>query len=204
MGDWGSMETTDGELLARYRDGQVEALEQLVLRYQRPLFGFILNMIEGRGDADEIFQEVWYKAIRKIQLYKQKNFLGWLVRIARNTIIDRARKRKHDVSLDAETGDSGPLVQVIAGNDPGPEARLDASELGKRISGAVAGLPPDQKEVFVMRVQGGLPFKEIARVQGVSINTALARMQYAIAKLRPLLKQDYADLCNSRTGRATA
>jgi len=204
MGNWGSMDTKDGELLARYRDGQVEALEQLVLRYRRPLFGFILNTVEGRDDADEIFQEVWYKVIRKSHLYKQKNFLGWLVRIARNTIIDRARKKKADVSLDAESESSGPLVQVIAGTGPDPGERLDSGELGKRISMAVDGLPHDQKEVFVMRVQAGLPFKEIAHVQGVSINTALARMQYAIAKLRPILKNDYADLCAQRTGRATA
>lgn len=190
-------------MLARYREGQVEALEELVLKYQRPLFGFIVNTVGGRDDADEIFQEVWYKVIAKIRLYRQKNFLGWLIRIARNTIIDRARKRKRNVSLDSETADSGPLVQVIAGGGPDPAGQLDAGELGRRISEAIADLPPDQKEVFVMRVQSGLPFKEIARIQGVSINTALARMQYAIAKLRPALRNDYSDLCGS-TGRATA
>ena len=88
-----------------------------------------------------------------------------------------------------------------AGDEPAPGERLEASELGERISGAVAGLPDEQKEVFVMRVRGELPFKEIARIQGVSINTALARMQYAITKLRPVLARDYADLCGKSTGR---
>ena len=198
------METSEQQLLARYRNGQVDALEELVLKHRRPLFGFIINMVEGRDDADEIFQEVWYKVIRKIGLYKQDNFLGWLVRIARNTIIDRARKRKHNVSLDAEPEGSAALAQTIAGNDPGPAEHLAADDLGQRISDAVAGLPLEQKEVFVMRVRSGLPFKEIARVQGVSINTALARMQYAIAKLRPMLKKDYAELCDSGTGRTTS
>ena len=82
---------SDGVLLDRYRrGGDAGSLEVLVDRYRRRLFGFILNMTEGRDDADEIFQEVWLKVIKKIDRYEhRKSFCGWLVRIARNVVIDR-------------------------------------------------------------------------------------------------------------------
>jgi len=188
------MEKTDRKLLARYRDGQVDALERLVYNYRRPLFGFIMNMTEGHDDADEVFQEVWLRAIRNLGTYRHKNFLGWLVRIAHNVIIDRARARKPDLSLDEERKEGQSLVEVIPGNDPGPRSQVEANDLAENIAKAVAGLPDDQKEVFVMRTQAGLSFKEIARIQKVSINTALARMQYALTKLRAILKENYEEM----------
>lgn len=188
------MEKTDRELLALYRNGQVDAMERLVYNYRRPLFGFILNMTEGRDDTDEIFQEVWLRAIRNLGRYRHKNFFGWLVRIAHNVIIDRARSRKLDLSLDEEREEDQSLAEVIPGNDPGPRSQVEANDCAENIAKAVACLPDDQKEVFVMRVQAGFSFKEIARIQEVSINTALARMQYALAKLRAMLKEDYEEM----------
>lgn len=190
------MDAKDRELVDQYRRGNVQALEMLVERHGRMLFGFILNHVGGAGDADEIFQETWFKVIRKIDTYREKNFGGWLVRIARNTALDRIRRRKPDVSLDAEPEAGRSLAEVIPGNDPGPRRRLEASHLGQAIAQAVADLPDEQREVFVMRVEAGLSFKEISRMQRVSINTALARMQYALAKLRPLLKHEYQELTN--------
>ena len=186
-----SMDPTDKELLARYRAGEADAMEILVTRYQSVLFGFILNMTEGREDADEIFQEVWLRVIRKLDSYRHGNFPGWLVRIARNIIIDRSRRRKPVVSLDVGPVDGRPLVETIPGKHADPAGRLDNHRLGRRITAAVDALPAEQKEVFLMRVRAELPFKEIARIQKVSINTALARMQYALSKLRPLLAKDY-------------
>src|SRR3989339_457264 len=181
------MEVSDRELLTRYRGGQVDALEVLIEKYRRPLFGFIVNMIQGRDEADEVFQEVWLRVIRNHEKYKHGNFCGWLVRIAHNVIIDRSRKKKPDVSLDEEKGEGLSLGQVIPGNEPGPANRLAGRDLGVRITRAVNSLPPDQKEVFLMRVQADMSFKDISRAQKVSINTALARMQYALGKLRAVL-----------------
>ncbi len=190
----GRTEPTDWSLLARYKRGDVDALEMLVERYRRPLYGFILNMTEGREDADEVFQEVWFRTIRKLGLYRQKNFCGWLMRIAHNLVIDRARRRKPDRSLDEEHAGGGSLAGVLPSRDRGPTDNVQATDLGQAIARAVATLPDEQKAVFVMRVKAELPFKEIAKIQGVSINTALARMQYALSKLRPLLKAEYDDL----------
>lgn len=192
------MEATDKELINQYRRGQVEALEALIERYRRMLFGFILSRTSGAADADEVFQETWFRVIRKIDSYRERNFGGWLVRIARNIIIDKARRRKPDMSLDAAPAEGGTLADVIPGNDPGPRRRIETSDLGRTISEAVAGLPDEQREVFLMRVEADLSFKEIARAQRVSINTALARMQYALAKLRPLLKDEYEGLARQR------
>lgn len=190
------------ELLNRYRDGDAAALGALVEKYRRPLFGFITNMMRDGSDADEVFQEVWFKAIRKLSLYRDKNFGGWLMRIAHNTVIDRSRRRKGLCSLDVgnenEEG-SGSLASVLPSTDPGPANQVQAGELGRRISEAVALLPPEQKAVFLMRVEMDLPFREISRIQQVSINTALARMHYAVGKLRSVLKDDYEALAAQRS-----
>jgi len=189
------MDVPDQELLAQYRKGNPDALGILVERYRRPLFGYILNMTGGQVDADEIFQEVWMRVIRKIGSYQHQNFHGWLVRIAHNLVIDKVRRRRPEVSLDAGAGEEGSsLGDVIAGDAPGPDAGLANRDLRRAIGAAVETLPLEQREVFVMRVKLELPFKEIAAIQGTSINTALARMQYALGKLRGLLHERYAEL----------
>ena len=186
----------DTILLERYRNGDVEAMALLVERYRRPLFGYLLNMTSGRvHESEDVFQEVWIRVVRKESTYRNKNFLGWLIRIAHNLVIDGARKRKPSVSLDADDGRDGQsLLDRLPGIDVGPEANLEALDIGQEIARAVAELPKEQKEVFVMRAQSELTFKEIAEVQQVSINTALARMQYAVEKLRPVLRKSYEEV----------
>ena len=176
----------------------------MVERYRRQLFAFILNMTGQTGDADEVFQEVWFRAIRKIGSYRDKSFLSWLFRIARNLIIDKYRSRKRLVSLDSGGSDGGSsLGDMLETDSPTPLSDLASGELGERISAAVATLTTspvglgrggDQKEVFLMRVTAEMPFKEIARIQKASINTVLARMHYALAKLRKVLREDYEEL----------
>ncbi len=180
------------EWIEQYREGRIEALGLLVEHFRRPLFGFILNMISARGDAEDIFQEVWFRAIRRLDQYREKSFLSWLFRIAHNLVIDQARKQKPVVNLDGREDDQGEswTARIPAGG-LAPAAEADARELGGRIRAAVGRLSEDQREVFLLRMEGDIPFKDIARIQGVSINTALGRMQYALARLREELKADY-------------
>ena len=87
--------------LAEYRSGRTEALGRLVEHYRRPLFAFIYKMTEGGSEADEIFQEVWFRAIKNVERYEDQSFLSWLFRIAHNLIIDRARRKRPTVEWSA-------------------------------------------------------------------------------------------------------
>lgn len=186
------MDEEEMALLAEYRRGRVGALEKLVERYRRPLFGFIYKMTEGRGDPEEVFQEVWIRAIRKLDGFHERNMLGWLFRIAHNFVIDEGRRRKPLVPLgDGTVAEDGSYAPEPADRGLGPDGEAAGRDMGARIAQALDRLSTEQKEVFLMRTQAQLPFKDIARIQRVSINTALARMQYALQKLRGELQADY-------------
>jgi len=190
-----SMEEDDAKLLAAYRNGDSEALGLLVEKYKKPLFGFIYKFSEGREDADEVFQEIWVRAIKNMNRYRQKSLLSWLFRIAHNLMIDRIRRRKPMVSFDTSASEDGVAIgEMLPSSRLGPDDESGGHALGVRIDAAAAELPPDQREVFWLRMQGGLSFKEIAKVQKCSINTALARMQYALSKLRNELGDEYREL----------
>ena len=189
------MDQDDAKLLAEYRAGDDEALGILVEKYRRPLFGFIIRFSEGREDADEVFQEVWVRAIKNMNRYRQKSLLSWLFRIAHNLMIDRIRRCRPEVSLDtpAQAGASA-LADHLAGTILGPDRESSGRDLGLCIEAAAAKLPPEQREVFWLRMQADLSFKEIAKIQKCSINTALARMQYALSKLRNELAVEYREI----------
>ena len=189
------MEQPEQVWLAEYRQGRVEALGCLVDHYRRPLYAFISRMTNGPAEADEVFQEVWLRAIRNFERFDDTKLLSWLFRIAHNLVIDRSRRNRPVVSLDAPVReDDSPLITRMAAAGLTPAHQADGRELGTRIAAAVARLPEDQRAVFLLRMEGDVPFKEIAKMQKVSINTALARMQYALAKLREELREDYRSL----------
>ncbi len=182
---------SDDDLLERYRRGDVDSLQALVVKHRRSLFGFIWGMTGQGADADDTFQEVWFRALNKLRSYQHDNFPGWLMRIAHNVIIDRGRKQKPAVHLDDIDEDGCTPANAIPGNAPTPTELAISAELGRRIAQAVCELPPAQKAVFLMRTEAGLSFKEIAAAQKVSVNTALGRMQYALTRLRTALRADY-------------
>lgn len=184
-----AMDSIEEQCIADYREGRVEALGRLIEHTRRPLHAFISKMMEGHADVDEIFQEVWVRAMRNLDRYRHDRLLSWLFRIAHNLVIDRVRKTARLTSLDAAAGDATPLLDRLAEPAAGPAAVAEGRDLVERIGAAVAQLPPEQREVFLLRTEGDVPFKEIARIQGVSINTALARMQYAVRKLRSELRE---------------
>jgi RNA polymerase sigma-70 factor, ECF subfamily len=188
------MEVSDQDLVERYLRGDAEALAVLVEKYRRSLFGFIAGMTSGQEDAEEVFQEVWFRVIRKVGKYKHKNFSGWLVRIAHNLVIDRARRRRGMVTVDGSKDEDGPGGIDLPALTPDPGQMMQSGELGTRIGMAVESLPKEQREVFLMRTQLDLSFREIAKMQKISINTALARMHYALGKLRLILRSEYEEV----------
>lgn len=181
------------EWIRAYQKGDVSALEPLVEHFRKPLFSFIHGMLQGRGDAEEIFQEVWLRAIRNLGGFREKNFAGWLFRIAHNLFIDQVRREKKFIqpAADDPSESTTPMIERLADAGLGPDRLTATRDLGARILAAVSALPEEQREVFMMRTEGDVPFKEIARIQGTNLNTALARMQYALQKLRPLLQEEY-------------
>lgn len=190
------IDQTDNEWITKYKQGDVSALAHLVEHYRKPLYAFIYNMLQGRGDAEEIFQEVWLRAIKNLKSYRDKNFPGWLFRIAHNLFIDRIRRENRFVTPpDGEGQRNEPsAMERFPSRDAAPDQQAAALDLGRRIREALTSLSDDQREVFLMRTEADLSFKEIAAIQNTSLNTALSRMHYALQKLRPLLQEDYHHL----------
>ena len=191
------MDTTDIECIDAYLAGDENALEPMVEKYKRPLYSFILKMTEGREDTDEIFQETWFRALKNIHKFQHKNFLNWLFRISHNLVIDRARRNKRNVSMQTATGGEGgdsTLEDHLPAPGISPAEEAGGTGLGVVIDQAVEMLSPEQKEVFLMRMYANASFREIAKIQKCSINTCLARMQYALTKLRSILKEEYDEL----------
>lgn len=179
------------EQITRFLQGDANALSTLVDAYRTPLFSFIVQM-SGSNDADEIFQEVWIKAMHALPRYRHKDrFASWLFKIAHRHIIDRSRKHKLVLSPDMDSGSTFPPEATTRTT---PYDTISDHELGSQIRAAIAKLPPEQRTVFLLRMDGDLSFKEIAGIQRTSINTALARMSYAIQKLREQLAPTYQEL----------
>ncbi len=173
--DWYSG-ADDAELIAAYgKNGDEQAFETLYFRHRMPLYGFLNHLTGNVSEADEVFELAWLKVIRKLPEYRhQGKFNAWLFRVARNIFYDRLRAGKEYVPVQ-ELPETADTVT--------PAEELENAELGAVIDKAVERLTPEQREVFLLRQQG-VPFKEIAEIQGCPLNTALARMQYALKRLR--------------------
>lgn len=191
---------SDEELLRRFNEGDAEAFAELVGRYQRPLYNFILRSVRRQERADELLQDVFMKVVQRSQDFKgNSKFSTWLYTIARNLCIDHSRKmvfRRH-VSLDAPgrsaTSEEGPtLLERTAAEGAGPDRAMLQADLRTKIVDAVEELPEEQKDVFLMRQVQGLAFKDIADIVGVPENTVKSRMRYALERLQRALA-DYAD-----------
>ncbi|MDR0932186.1 MAG: sigma-70 family RNA polymerase sigma factor [Victivallales bacterium] len=181
------VESGDGELIAAFVKGDEKAFELLYCRYKRQLYGFLNHLIGNNPDeADEVFEETWLRVLQKLPKYRDEGkFSAWLFRIGRNIFLDRLRKNRNEsitIALDAE---NAPVQ--LGPESLEPDRDFELGELEEVIVRAVACLPLEQREVFLLRQQD-LAFKEIAQIQECSINTALGRMQYAIKNLRVSLK----------------
>ena len=190
------MDSEDKKLISLYRKGDINALEPIIDKYKRPLYSFIIKMTENNDDADEIFQEVWFRAIKNIYKFKEGKLLSWLFRITHNLIIDRSRRNWRSVSLNKIIKSDSTLTMEdqIESNDINSKELIDAKIFGDKIKKSLLVLSIKQKEVFILRMYEGLSFKEIAKIQKCSINTCLARMQYALDKLRIELKEEFDEL----------
>jgi RNA polymerase sigma-70 factor, ECF subfamily len=183
---------SDEELLARYRAGELRAMGDLLARYRRPLFSFLLRMCNDRVRAEDLVQESFVRLIAHEESFQGSAKLKtWLYKIARNLWLDDRRRQKlrRHASLDA-SHDGGPtLYDRVEARGLGAEREAASSELASSIARAVASLPDEQREVFVLRQVELLSFREIADVVGVPENTAKSRMRYALERLQVALAE---------------
>lgn len=185
-------EDLDGALLVRYQAGDSNALAVLVERHSSALYRMAMSMTGQAADAEDVVQEVWRRVVRKAGGFRGDSFPGWIFRICRNHLIDRSRGRRLTVSLDEHVGDGeATRLDMLPGRGLEPDAAAERKEWCAQLAVAVDALSAEQKEVFLLRAEG-LDYKEIARVQGVLVNTALARMHYAVGKLRKCLGSEFA------------
>ena len=182
---------TDEQLVRAYVDGNNEAFDTLLRRHQSKLFSYILRIVKNRDIADDIFQETFVKIIMTLKQgrYAESGKFGaWLTRIAHNLIIDHFRQEKSENSISTDDEDVNLLNRRDL-CDENIEDLLINDQIRTDVRRIIEALPEAQREVLMMRYYSDMSFKEIADATGVSINTALGRMRYAILNMRRMASE---------------
>ncbi|KAF0194170.1 MAG: RNA polymerase sigma-70 factor ECF subfamily [Bacteroidetes bacterium] len=182
---------SDQELINRYLDGKEICLEQLIHRHKNKVFSYILMVVKDKQHADDIFQDTFIKVIHTLRsgTYKEEGkFIQWVMRIAHNLVIDHFRKSRRIPIVDSPN-DEFNIFDNLRIYDESAEDRIINEQIHRDVRALIDFLPPEQREVLVMRHYSDMSFKEIAEQTDVSINTALGRMRYALINLRKLIEQ---------------
>ena len=187
----------DSALLHQYRSGDRNAISQLIERHSRRVRNYIRMMVKDQDLAEDIFQETFIKAVRVIdegRYCDNGNFLSWVLRLAHNQVIDYFRNQRQNKSL-TESDAGYNVLGTLQFADRTIEDALVSEQIERDIRSLIELLPEEQREVVRMRYFAGLSFKDIAEQTGVSINTALGRMRYALINLRKMIKEKNLILC---------
>ena len=189
----------DNELVQRFIEGDQNSLEVLVHRHKNRIYSYILLIVKNQELAEDIFQDTFIKVIKSLKMGKYHDkgkFLSWVLRIAHNLIIDHYRKQK---LLNTVSNDSGEvdLFNNKKLSESTIEETLVFDQTMEDVRRLVDALPEDQRQVVYLRHYCGLSFKEIADQTGVSINTALGRMRYALINMRKMVREKNMSLALS-------
>jgi RNA polymerase sigma factor (sigma-70 family) len=190
---------SDKELVSIYLDGKMNALETLVSRHRDRIYTFIISKVRQQALAEDIFQDTFFKVINSLKKGKyneEGKFLPWVMRIAHNLVIDHFRKAKRMpiAGKPKNDEDTFDIFDVIGNGEQSKEEVMMVGEQHDQLRLMIQELPEEQKEVLMMRHYEELSFKEIAEKTGVSINTALGRMRYALINLRKMMELHNIDL----------
>ena len=180
----------DALLVSDYISGNERALETLILRHKLKIYNFIYSKVFDRDTAEDIFQETFIKVIKTLKrgVYNEEGkFLPWVMRIAHNLVIDYFRKNNRIPTFD--NNEEYDIFQLISDGSPTAERSMIDEQVIEDLQKLIVELPDDQKDVLTMRLYKDMSFKEIAETTGVSINTALGRMRYAIINLRKMVEE---------------
>ncbi len=188
---------TDATLVSAYMQGNESALGVLVTRHKQRIYSFIYSKVFDRDVAEDIFQDTFIKVIRTLKrgAYNEEGkFLPWVMRIAHNLVIDHFRKSNRMPKF--ENNDDFNIFSVLSDGNLNAEKQIIKGQVESDVRRLIQELPADQKEVLVMRMYKDMSFKEISEQTGVSINTALGRMRYALINLRKVIDKHNIILTN--------
>ncbi|MDA0176694.1 MULTISPECIES: RNA polymerase sigma factor [Mesoflavibacter] len=188
---------SDAVLVSNYIKGQESALEVLITRHKQRIYSFIYSKVFDRDIAEDIFQDTFIKVIKTLKRGKyneEGKFLPWVMRIAHNLVIDHFRKNNRMPKFD-NSGDFN-IFSVISDNALNAEKSIIKGQVEADVRRLIDELPEDQKEVLMMRMYNDMSFKEISERTGVSINTALGRMRYALINMRKVIEKHNIVLTN--------
>lgn len=181
------MQISDQQLISNYLEGDDKAFAVLLNRHRDKIFTSIYLFVKDTEMAEDIFQDVFIKIIdtlRKGKYNHEGKFLQWALRISYNMCVDNFRRSKRRTKVSAtETFD---IFDVLESNDDNMEQTIIKSQVHKKVRKLVDQLPPEQREVVILRHYADMSFKEISQLTRVSINTALGRMRYALINMRKM------------------
>ena len=187
----------DSVLVTAYMNGDENALAILIERHKQRIYSFIYSKIGNRDVTEDLFQDTFIKVINtlKRRAYNEEGkFLPWVMRISHNLIIDYFRKNNRMPRFE-NNGDFN-IFSVLGDSELNVEKKIIKSQVEEDLKRLIEELPEDQKEVLVMRLYKDMIFKEISEQTGVSINTALGRMRYALINLRKVIEKHNIILVN--------
>jgi RNA polymerase sigma-70 factor (ECF subfamily) len=185
---------SDEALMLAFKAGESRAFNELVTRHRGPVFNFLLRLTGDRARAEDLLQETWLKVVRSAPSYETKaKFTTFLYTIARNLSVDASRRERHRAAESLEQSRPGSDERTLGERLPDagatPERSAHGAQLRSALERALAKLPSEQREVFLLREYAGVPFKEIAEVTGTPENTVKSRMRYALEGLRKQLTE---------------
>lgn len=187
----------DAVLVRNFIDGDENALSVLINRHKQKIYSFIYSKVFDRDITEDIFQDTFIKVIRTLKLGKyneEGKFLPWVMRIAHNLVIDHFRRNTRMPKFD-NSGEFS-IFSVLGDSSLNAENQLIKDQVDSDLRRLIEELPDDQKEVLIMRMYNDMSFKDISEKTGVSINTALGRMRYALINLRKVIEKNNIILTN--------
>ena len=188
---------TDAVLVSNYIQGNENALATLIERHKQRIYSFIYSKVYDHDVTEDVFQDTFIKVIRTLKrgrYNEEGKFLPWVMRIAHNLVIDHFRKNNRMPKFD--NTDEFNIFSVISDSSLNAEKSIIKNQVEDNVKRLIEELPEDQKQVLIMRMYKDMSFKEISENTGVSINTALGRMRYALINLRKVIDKHNIVLTN--------
>lgn len=182
---------SDNELVSAFMHEDKQAFEVLLSRHQSKIFNYILSLVKEKALADDLFQDTNIKIVNTLRGGKYRNegkYIQWAMRIAHNLVIDYFRKNQRFPTI--KTDENFDIFDVIDSREESIEHKLIKNQIHDDVRKLIRQLPEEQRRVLVLRHYSNLSFKEIADKTGVSINTALGRMRYALINMRRMAEEN--------------